>query len=335
MSSGDTDNPSAAETAAGDLVRGESKRTQPLRWPERWAQCAFVCGTVSYVFFHVLLFVRPLKHLDSPVAVISLAVGWLCATIGIVAGLAFFVGYWSSHLRRPERENCELVEEKFLPVRLLAWGLAISLFGFLYREQGELDYLINAPIDTYWLRFFDLPDMEFLALALLTGWLCATAGLFGSIPLFVLGKRQLGRKARRHMAFIGILAGTLALLLSGRMAMQPWYDEQHGIRDSFGSVTGNLRSIVAAQIEYRTLKGEFARDLQALRESDPPCYNCQGDVLNGYRYQVEGDGLTFTVHATPEEPRYKGSIYAFADETGVVRWEKGKPASARSPALGE
>ena len=114
---------------------------------------------------------------------------------------------------------------------------------------------------------------------------------------------------------------------------------------------GNLRTINTANLTYFSTYSErgFAPSLKALggplgQEASAGAAQLIDDVLangekSGYRYTYrafdhDGDGRfeAYGVNADPlEEPGVRRHFYS--DQSGVIRFEQGRPATANSPPL--
>jgi multisubunit Na+/H+ antiporter MnhB subunit len=304
---------------------------EPDGTPARLALCAFVCGTIAYAFLYVLLFAKPMEHLDNPLAVFLLAIGVMCAVISLSTGIAYFMCPWISRMDYAEQCMQESGGKNTWPFRIFAWGLALILLSILLNTW----YLIQlySQLDTR--DEFPSPTIVINLSATLGGYVCTIAGSFGAIIVLLKLKGRLGYSAH-HMAAIGILAGTSVLLLSGFIAWEPAHRQFWLEAPNWSAAMGSLRTIAAAQVAYSNDTGEFARDLQALVKREPSCLTGDWDsVRYGYRFYLSGDGQTFALHATPIDPYRNEARHLFMDETLVIRVEEGAPASAESRSMSE
>ncbi|MGH9602198.1 MAG: pili assembly chaperone [Terriglobales bacterium] len=114
---------------------------------------------------------------------------------------------------------------------------------------------------------------------------------------------------------------------------------------------GSLRTINTANVTYYSTypKRGFAPSLRALGGPAPCTTSAEtacliDDVLanglkSGYRYSYRAfdhdrDGVfeAYTVNSHPIDPS-AGQRHFFTDQSGVIRFELGKPATANSPPL--
>jgi len=96
------------------------------------------------------------------------------------------------------------------------------------------------------------------------------------------------------------------------------------------NTVGNVRLIIAGQVLFLTAHGRYARDLEEL------CADRRGgfdrhflDPQKGYRYEMTAEDDKFLVTATPTLSTLQKHF--FADNSGLVHEEGGKPASLESP----
>ncbi len=102
------------------------------------------------------------------------------------------------------------------------------------------------------------------------------------------------------------------------------------------SAISSVRNLVTAQITYASTVGSGSfgdmGDLSAAKFIDEVLGSGNKD---GYNFTVTGGGSNsaFTVNGDPVDDN-SGTRHFFSDETGVIRFELGGPASAGSQPLG-
>lgn len=98
------------------------------------------------------------------------------------------------------------------------------------------------------------------------------------------------------------------------------------------SAVASLRSIATSEMVYNQIRGGYA-DFAALSESGMmPDAALTSGVKSGYTFTLsvsDSPHSGYTAVAEPTDPSY-GTPYYFLDETGVIRFEVGGPATAAS-----
>lgn len=109
------------------------------------------------------------------------------------------------------------------------------------------------------------------------------------------------------------------------------------------SAVGGMRTIVTASINYQAQCSKYPDSLLQLGNS--PENDCEhglglidpvltGSNKSGYHFAyAKVDDQHFTLNAEPIKPGNTGIRYFFADESGVIRAERDRPATAESDPL--
>ena len=92
-----------------------------------------------------------------------------------------------------------------------------------------------------------------------------------------------------------------------------------------------VRKVTEAQTNFIRRTRRYAQTfseliMEQLLEAEPK----KADTGYDFLLLPSPDAVSYTITATPTAP---GSRYFFADQTGVIRAEKDKPATSASPAL--
>lgn len=95
---------------------------------------------------------------------------------------------------------------------------------------------------------------------------------------------------------------------------------------------GYMRTVIYAQKDYRKRHGEYATSLAALVHSVSFTKRMANTDRGAYTVQFHGKPEAYSLALTPKQ--FDADHRAFyVDETGKVRVEEDKPATAESPLL--
>jgi len=103
--------------------------------------------------------------------------------------------------------------------------------------------------------------------------------------------------------------------------------------ESESAAIGNLRDICDAETVYcaESKSGYYATNFEELAKLDPPVdWYASG---NGYVFALGARADGFTVIATPSTSDATVWRHFYVDEKGIIRWNIGKPADAKSPRI--
>jgi len=165
-------------------------------------------------------------------------------------------------------------------------------------------------------------------------------------------RRSGGRLKGSRRALTGLVFGYCGLILAIALAIVIFWSVRPPIPANEASAVYNLRNINTAAATYAdTYHRGFPSSLKVLgppaggRPSDETGADLIDSVLaegrkSGYSFRYKastsrGDGPadTYTVNADPITPGWTGRRYFFTDQTGVIRFDTERPASAKSPPL--
>jgi type II secretory pathway pseudopilin PulG len=181
--------------------------------------------------------------------------------------------------------------------------------------------------------------------------LAIAAVVFGHLSRAEI-KKSNGRIGGAGVALAGLIIGYLSLaiipLIVGAIAIPNLLMARSAAGES--AAIGSVRVLTTAAVTYEaTYAKGFPPSLQAMGSASgqPPSENAAGlidDVLasgrkGGFIYtytpgETSESGIitTYTIHADPIAPD-SDSRHFFTDETGVIRSQRGFPATAQSPPL--
>lgn len=136
-------------------------------------------------------------------------------------------------------------------------------------------------------------------------------------------------RARRRMAALLLL---LVAVVAGAQEYQPRFRGDPARSPAEVAALGYMRTLVNAQREYKKKKGKYATSLSALvnhgsftrRMTRPD----RGDYIVSFRGRTKSYELSMTPKQFDAEHRA-----FFADESGKIRVEEDKQATASSPLL--
>ena len=185
--------------------------------------------------------------------------------------------------------------------------------------------------------------------------------VFGHLSLSEI-RKSAGRLTGHGMAMAGLILGYIGVAIVPIVLIVAAIAIPNLLRAKMvanqASAAGSLRTIVAADITYRSTYGNgFAMSLDQLDGSGRAAATCEHAMLldhalasglkNGYTFtystkpssDLPGKGCAesgasgFTVNADPVNRNTTGMQSYYTDETGVIRVEKSGPASADSDEL--
>lgn len=112
--------------------------------------------------------------------------------------------------------------------------------------------------------------------------------------------------------------------------------EAQSIEGNEASAIGSLRVITTSQALFQQIGGtDSFGSLKELGEKNLIDKELASGTKDGYKFTLKSDSMTFTVTADPVEAGKTGTRYFFTDQSGQIRVEKDKTASASSPVLGQ
>ena len=138
-----------------------------------------------------------------------------------------------------------------------------------------------------------------------------------------------------------VLLGCPCMAVIAAIAIPNLLESRKGGNES--AAIGNLRTIASAQQYYRETdkdkndKLDYAPDLRALAAVDLVDQVLAGGTKQGYVYAVRPGTepeSTWSATADPLTPGATGDRHFFVDESGVIRFDVGRPAGPTSRAIG-
>jgi type IV pilus assembly protein PilA len=171
-------------------------------------------------------------------------------------------------------------------------------------------------------------------------------------------RRSGGRKTGAGMALAGLVLGYIGIaiipivLIVAAIAIPNLLRAKMAANEA--SAVGSLRTLNVAALDYSTNYGKFPGRLVNLgptANGDSPSANAAGfvdsvlakGIKSGYlfHYRVsqmtgpdETNGISgYTIAADPVLPGSSGRRHFFTDQTGTIRWELNRPATADSPPI--
>ncbi len=171
-------------------------------------------------------------------------------------------------------------------------------------------------------------------------------------------KKSAGRLKGRGLAIAGLVIGYLGvaavaflLIIAGIFIPIGLADRMAGNQ---GSAVSSLRTINTVSVTYRAqFNHGFPKTLTAMGPSPGNIKPSEqsaslidsslaSGTKSGYKFTYtamaidnKGYPQAFTVQADPLKEGITGRTHFCTDESGVVRWERGKPANKDSPALSQ
>jgi len=103
------------------------------------------------------------------------------------------------------------------------------------------------------------------------------------------------------------------------------------------SAISAVRNIVTSHITFSATSGSgtYAADLDALETAKLIDSVLGSGTKDGYTFASVGTTSTFTITAAPVTTGTTGNRYFFSDESGVIRYNTGAPATNSSNPLGQ
>jgi hypothetical protein len=123
------------------------------------------------------------------------------------------------------------------------------------------------------------------------------------------------------------------VLLSAALVAQTGGEVSGPARSQDETVTlGYMRTVVNAQKNYKKKHGEYATSLAALVHSGSFTKRMASTDRGAYTVHFRGKPDAYSVGLTPKQfaPDHRAF---YVDETGKIRVEENKPATAESPLL--
>src|ERR1041385_756270 len=131
-----------------------------------------------------------------------------------------------------------------------------------------------------------------------------------------------------------LAAITLALALSAlsQTGYTPQFKGDPAHSSAEAAALGYMRTAITAQKLYNRKHGNYATTLQALVASGSFTRRMTNADRGDYTVQFRSTGKEYSLAMTPKQfdPAHRAF---FADESGVIRVEDDKPATASSPKL--
>ena len=136
----------------------------------------------------------------------------------------------------------------------------------------------------------------------------------------------------RIRSMLPLVAFLLVVSLSWSQDYQPKYKGDPAKSDSEAAAIGFMRTIINAEKNYKARHNTYPPNLQTLAGTGSVtrrtvASNKRGDYTVGYR--VEGEGFHLTM--TPDHIDATHRSF-FVDQSGKIKAEEDKPATAESPA---
>lgn len=136
----------------------------------------------------------------------------------------------------------------------------------------------------------------------------------------------------RHRSVLSLAVFLLVVSLSWGQEYQPKYKGDPAKSDSEAAAIGFIRTIINAEKNYKARHNSYAPTLQTLAGTGSVtrrtvASNKRGDYTVGYK--TEGEGFRLTM--TPDHVDATHRSF-FVDQSGRIKAEEDKPATAESPA---
>jgi hypothetical protein len=165
-------------------------------------------------------------------------------------------------------------------------------------------------------------------------------------------RRSGGRKTGDGMALAGLVLGYIGLsiiplLIISAIAIPNLLRARMAANEA--SAAGSLRVLNTSAVVYSTTYGVFPPSLAALGPSSSPSSTAAnlidsalaGGTKSGYifvyypifRPRREGETERYIITASPVTPRTTGMRYFFTDQSGTIRTESNRVATAESPPI--
>jgi hypothetical protein len=165
-------------------------------------------------------------------------------------------------------------------------------------------------------------------------------------------RRSGGRKTGDGMALAGLVLGYIGLsiiplLIISAIAIPNLLRARMAANEA--SAAGSLRVLNTSAVVYSTTYGVFPPSLAALGPSSSPSSTAAnlidsalaGGTKSGYifvyypifRPRREGETERYIITASPVTPRTTGMRYFFTDQSGTIRTESNRVATAESPPM--
>jgi hypothetical protein len=136
------------------------------------------------------------------------------------------------------------------------------------------------------------------------------------------------KRIRNLILVIAILSG----LASAQSGYQPKFKGDPAHSDAEASALGYMRTVVIAQRLYKKKHPEYATSLAALVGSGSFTRRMISTERGDYIAQFQSTGKNFSLAMAPKQFDEAHRAF-FVDDTGTIRAEPDKPATASSPPL--
>ena len=133
----------------------------------------------------------------------------------------------------------------------------------------------------------------------------------------------------KQMLLIALLA---AITVSAQTAYTPKFPGDPAHSNAEAGALGYMRTVIGAEREYKKKHGDYATSLAALVHSGSFTKRIVSTDRGEYTVHFRGKKDAFAVQMVPKQfdPEHR-SFYA--DESGKIRGEESKPATAESAVL--
>jgi hypothetical protein len=137
---------------------------------------------------------------------------------------------------------------------------------------------------------------------------------------------------RNRSPIIIIVLAILSPLASAQTGYQPKFKGDPAHSDAEAAALGYMRTVVIAQRLYKKKHPEYATSLASLVGSGSFTRRMVNTERGDYTAQFRSTGKNFSLAMVPRQ--YDAAHRAFfVDDTGTIRAEDDKPATAPSPPL--
>jgi hypothetical protein len=137
---------------------------------------------------------------------------------------------------------------------------------------------------------------------------------------------------RSRSLIVVIIIAILSALAPAQTGYQPKFKGDPANSDVEAAALGYMRTVVIAQRLYKKKHPDYATSLASLVGSGSFTRRMVNTERGDYTAQFRSTGKNFSLAMTPEQ--YDAAHRAFfVDDTGTIRAEDDKPATASSPPL--
>ena len=128
------------------------------------------------------------------------------------------------------------------------------------------------------------------------------------------------------------LVAVAVLVAGAQTAYQPKFPGDPARSQAEAAALGYMRTVVNAQREYKKKKGGYAVSLAALVSHGSFTRRMVGTTRGDYTVSFRGTAKNFSLALAPKQADAQHRAF-YVNETGVLRAEEDKPATAQSPPL--